>query len=70
LLIAVLVYFTYSNLLGVARTLVKKEEIPGVVGLWWVHLLILGVILLMEYHPQWLRWLRSLRPPPPAVSPA
>lgn len=67
LLIAVLVYFTYSNLLGVARTLVKKEEIPGIIGLWWVHLLVIGVILLMEFQPQWTRWLRSLRQPPAAV---
>jgi hypothetical protein len=34
-----------------------------------VHLLVIGVILLMEFQPQWTRWLRTLRQPP-AVAPA
>jgi lipopolysaccharide export system permease protein len=61
ILLAVLVYFTYSNLLGVARTMVKKEHVHPIVGLWWVHLLVLAVILLMENYPRLLRAWRERR---------
>jgi lipopolysaccharide export system permease protein len=61
LLIAVLVYFTYSNMLVVARTLLKKEELPPIVGMWWVHLAMAAIILLMEWHPALVRWWRQRR---------
>jgi lipopolysaccharide export system permease protein len=34
---AVLVYFIYSNLLGLGETLLRKGQVPGGLGLWWVH---------------------------------
>ena len=37
LLAAILVYFTYSNLLGVGDTLLKSERVAPAIGLWWVH---------------------------------
>ena len=37
---AILVYFIYSNLLGLGQTLIKKGQIPSVIGLWWVHILL------------------------------
>lgn len=43
---AVLVYFLYSNMLALGMTLIKKDEVPGFVGLWWVH----GVMLLIGLH--------------------
>lgn len=61
LLLAVLVYFTYSNLLGIARTMVKKEHVSPIIGLWWVHLLVLAVILLMENYPALVRAWRERR---------
>jgi lipopolysaccharide export system permease protein len=39
--IAILVYFLYSNLLSAARVWIEKETVPGWVGLWWVHLVVL-----------------------------
>jgi len=36
---AVLVYFIYSNLIGIGVTLIKKGHVPAAVGLWWVHIL-------------------------------
>lgn len=47
LLTAVLLYFTYSNLLGVARSLVKRGELSAWIGLWWVHLLALALVVLV-----------------------
>ena len=65
--IALLVYLIYSNLLGVARMLVSNDAVPRWFGMWWVHLLMLGVTLIMlarEY-----RW-RPWRPWRPAGQPA
>ncbi|MGQ0658844.1 MAG: LPS export ABC transporter permease LptF [Chromatiales bacterium] len=58
LLIAILVYFTCSNALGIARSLVEKGELSEYIGLWWVHLLLLAVILGLEFYPGIRRRLR------------
>ncbi len=34
---AILVYLIYSNLLGLGQTLLKKEQISPLLGLWWLH---------------------------------
>lgn len=61
LLIAVLVYFTYSNILGIARTLVKKGDVPPLIGMWWVHFIVLGTAALMFAWPTWRRRRAALR---------
>jgi lipopolysaccharide export system permease protein len=53
---AILIYFTYSNLLGVARSMVKRGDLPVIVGLWWVHILLLTVILSLAFYPAFWRW--------------
>ncbi len=35
--VAIVVYFVYSNLLGIGETMLKNGSVPTVVGLWWVH---------------------------------
>ena len=55
LLIAVLAYFTYSNVMGIARTLVKKGDVPPLFGMWWVHLLMLAIVAVMFAWPAWRR---------------
>jgi lipopolysaccharide export system permease protein len=49
LVAGVLVYLTYSNLLGVAKIWVEQEVVPVWFGVWWVHLVFIGfgTILLM-----------------------
>ena len=49
--VALLVYVIYSNFLSVAKTLLKRDEIPGFVGLWWVHLALLGLIVMIFLLP-------------------
>jgi len=39
---AILIYAIYSNLLGVSKHWVSQGIVSPLVGLWWVHLLILG----------------------------
>ena len=55
---AVLVYFVYSNLLSAAKVWVEKGEVPPWIGVWWVHLLALGLglaLTLRESPPRfWL----------------
>lgn len=65
----VLTYVIYMNLLGLARVWVEQERVPDWLGMWWVHLLFLGVALLMlPGHFGWrqlrlrLRRLSGLRP--------
>lgn len=47
---AILVYFIYTNLLGLGQTLIKKGQVPNGVGLWWVHGLMLAVALFLFYR--------------------
>lgn len=58
---AVLVYVIYSNMLGIARNWLENETIPDALGLWWVH----GLMLVMVLGLLWLGpvqgFLRRLR---------
>lgn len=54
--LAVLAYFVYSNLLAATRVWIEKGDPGGALGLWWVHLLPLGLAA-------WLLW-RDERPGP------
>ncbi len=59
LFVAILVYFIYSNLLGITKTLMVHEGFPLYIGLWWVHGLLVAVIMvLMEFHAV-QRWYKS-----------
>ena len=51
LFISILAYFVYSNLLGISKTLLKRDEISSLIGLWWVHLLLILVIIFLYYSP-------------------
>jgi len=57
--ISMLIYFIYSNLLGVSRSLLKHDEIPSIIGLWWVHALLIIAMLVLYYLPQIKRRLKQ-----------
>lgn len=48
-ILAISVYFIYSNMIRISHTLVRKESIPAFVGVWWVHILLIGVIAALFY---------------------
>lgn len=50
LIVGVLLYVIYSNLLGLAQTWTAQGSVPLFVGLWWVHVLfaVIGIWLLMR----------------------
>ncbi len=53
LVAAILIYFTYTNLLGVGETLLKGQRVAPAIGLWWVHLsmgTIAAYLLLRRAH--------------------
>ncbi len=54
--LAVLAYFIYSNLLAAVRVWIEKGSPGGSLGMWWVHVLPLGLAA-------WLLW-REERPGP------
>ncbi|MCX4187768.1 LPS export ABC transporter permease LptF [Methylophaga sp. OBS4] len=49
---AVLIYIIYSNLLGVNRAWVSKGEITPWLGAIWVHLLMVGILLILLNRPK------------------
>jgi lipopolysaccharide export system permease protein len=57
--ISMLIYFIYSNFLGVSKSLLKRDEIPSIVGLWWVHAFLIIAMLLLYYLPQIKRRLKQ-----------
>lgn len=50
--IGISIYLIYSNLLSIAQTLLKRDVIAGFIGLWWVHVILIAVLLLLYYLPQ------------------
>jgi lipopolysaccharide export system permease protein len=54
LIAALLIFFIYQNMLAVARTMVKAGDLPGEVGLWWVHAALLAIILTLLFKDQTL----------------
>ena len=51
-IIGISVYLIYSNLLGIAQTLLRREIIPDFVGLWSVHLIFLSILFFLYYFPR------------------
>lgn len=68
LIVAISLYFAYTNLLGVGRAMMRKEVVPATLGLWPVHFACLALVgLLLAWHR---RWLTRRRPPHAAVPPS
>ncbi len=56
LFIAIMVYFIYSNLLGISKTLVKRDDLSAMIGMWWVHILLIITIIAIFKYPQIRFW--------------
>lgn len=62
IVMAILIYVIYTNLLGAAKVWLEKESIPAWVGLWWVHLLFFGyAMFLLQYQNRVLARLMATR---------
>jgi len=56
LFIAILVFVTYYNTLGVAVSWVQRDVLPPIVGLWWVHLALMILIITLAVRYWGARW--------------
>ena len=67
--VGILLYITYLNLLSIARAWVEREQVPDWVGVWWVHLMlgVLGLVLLAR-QSGWFA--RARRAAPAGAAPA
>lgn len=52
LVIGIVLYLVYSNLMGLGQTWIAKEKVPSVIGLWWVHLIFGAAALAMLARQQ------------------
>lgn len=59
--LAILIYFLYSNLLSAAKVWVARDAVPREIGLWWVHLLLIGLGVLVIQRRTLLQWVRRSR---------
>ncbi len=57
LFIAILVFVTYFNSLGMAISWVERGVVPAMVGLWWVHGLLIVLIMVLGIRHWGSRWL-------------
>ena len=51
-LLGILVYFIYNNLLSISRTLIERETLSPFLGLWWVHALLVITVLIIYKFPE------------------
>ena len=45
LIIGILIYLIYSNLLSISKTLVARGSLVPGIGLWWVHVVLVAAIV-------------------------
>jgi len=59
LFIAILVYVVYNNLIGVARNWLEQGVVPSVLGLWWVHGLLMTLFIILWTQQMGVVWVRD-----------
>ncbi len=61
LLGAILIYIIYNNLMGFAQNGLQRGSVPPVLGMWWVHALLIIVIAGLAAHQSGWRMLAARR---------
>lgn len=49
---AILIFFVYNNLMNISHDLVNREKISAFPGLWWPHILLFAIILIILFIPR------------------
>jgi lipopolysaccharide export system permease protein len=52
--LAVLIYFVYTQLISAAKVWIARGTMPEWLGLWWVHLVVAGFAVLVVMGPRWI----------------
>jgi lipopolysaccharide export system permease protein len=66
MVLALLVYIVYSNLLAVGKDMVEDQDVSVALGMWWVHGLVLCASLVLGMRRRGRRW-RRYRPVAPVA---
>jgi lipopolysaccharide export system permease protein len=53
---ATVIYSVYFFALQYARSLIAGGTLSGAIGLWWVHIIFVGLGLLLYRYPSWDRF--------------
>jgi lipopolysaccharide export system permease protein len=56
--LGVLIYFVYSQLTSAGKVWIERGTIPEVLGLWWVHAVVVVFVLLVLAGPTWFARIR------------
>jgi len=59
LALALVIYLVYSNMLGVGRTWIVKEQVPVWVGMWWVHMIAIAITVYLFWKNGYLQRSKS-----------
>lgn len=55
--LGIVVYFVYFSLASAAKVWLTRGSAPAALGLWWVHLMVIGLTLAVIVAPSWqARW--------------
>lgn len=54
---AILIYIVYFNLMGVAQSWTQRGIVSTTLGMWWVHALVLSLVLVMAFRHYGARYL-------------
>ena len=65
--VGILIYFIYSNFLSGAKVWIARGTVPEWLGLWWVHIIVVLLGIVVISGPKWLaRWRYRPYEPVPA----
>lgn len=56
LVTGIVIYLVYAQLMGLGQTWIAKGKVPGAVGLWWVHILVLSICAVLIARRMGWRW--------------
>ncbi len=64
--IAIVIYFLYISLASAAKVWIERGKLPEVLGLWWVHAVLVALTMVVILLPGWLARWRHREGPLPA----
>ncbi|MDM8565568.1 LPS export ABC transporter permease LptF [Candidatus Halobeggiatoa sp. HSG11] len=59
----ILIYLIYNNLLNVAKKWVERGDVSPIIGVWWVHIILVLIIVALFHLPELKRWINLLLRP-------
>jgi len=57
--LGLLVYIVVTNLISLGKTWIAQGKVPSMVGLWWVHAILLFFVIILLMHQMGFRYLFS-----------